>query len=181
MTRITVPTEMTPEQKLVAERIAKSLGAVRGPYSAWIHRPELASRIHHLTDYFRNDAAIPSRLRMLAVLLTIRHWGAEYPWSVQVPHGLDAGLSPATVTAVGEGKTPSFTEPDEEIVHRVATELLERHAVSDSTYRLALDRLGQPAFVELIAVIGHFSLISLTAVAFDIHAIKSPPVPLSKN
>ena len=118
---------------------------------------------------------------MLAVLLTIRHWGADYPWSVQVPHGLDAGLSPATVAAVGEGKTPSFTDPDEEVVHRVATELLEHHSISDSTYARALDRLGQPALVEFVAVIGHFSLVSLTAIAFDIPATKSAPVPLRKK
>jgi 4-carboxymuconolactone decarboxylase len=181
MPRITVPTEMTAEQKPVAERIAKALGVVGGPYSAWIHRPELASRIFDLHDYFRNEAAIPGRLRLLAVLLTIRHWGADYAWSVQVPHALGAGLSLAIVAAVGEGKTPSFTDPDEAVVYHIATELLERRAISDATYQQALDRLGQPALIELVAVIGHFSLICLTAIAFDIPPTKNPAVPLRKN
>lgn len=181
MPRISVPAEMTAEQKPVAERIAKSIGAVGGPYGAWIHCPELASRIHHLSDYFRGEAAIPPRLRLIAVLRTVRHWGADFPWSAQAPQALAAGLSPAIVAAIGEDKTPSFTDPAEEVAYQVASELLERHAVSDATYRRALDRLGQPALIELVAVVGHFTTVSLTAIAFDIQPAKPPAVPLTKR
>jgi 4-carboxymuconolactone decarboxylase len=180
MPRVTVPTELSPEQKIVAERIVKSIGQLGGPYGAWINRPEMASRIHQLSDYFRSGAAIEPRLRLLAVLLTIRHWGADFPWSAQAPQALAAGLAPATIAAIAEGKTPSLTDPDEQAVYQVATELLERRSLSDATYGRALDRLGQGVLTELVTVVGHFSTVSLTAIAFDIQPAKPPAVALRK-
>jgi 4-carboxymuconolactone decarboxylase len=181
MSRIAVPKELTAEQKPVAEEIIKTIGQLGGPYGAWINRPELAKRIHHLSNYFRSSAAIPDKLRLLAVLLTIRHWGADFPWSAQVPQALAAGLSQATIAAIGEGKVPSIIDLDEEAVYQVATELLERRTLSDATYRRALDRLGQGVLTELVSLVGHFTTVSLTAVAFDIQPAKVPPVPLRKN
>jgi 4-carboxymuconolactone decarboxylase len=182
MARIAVPAEMSAEQKSVAERIKKSIGQpqVGGPYSAWINRPELASRILALSDYIR-QSSVPPRLKMLAVLLSIRHWGADFPWSAQVPRALEAGLSQSIITAIGEGKTPSFSDLDEEAVYQLATELLERRALSDATYRRALDRVGQGELVELVAIVGHFSTVSLTAIAFDIHPARPPATPLKKS
>jgi 4-carboxymuconolactone decarboxylase len=175
MSRISVPAELSAEQKVVADRIVKSIGQIGGPYSAWIHRPELCSRIQQLSDYFRAGSALPPKLRMIGVLMSIKHWGAEFPWSAQVPQALSAGLTQAQVTAIGDGKVPSFTDPDEEVAYQVAAELLERRSLSDATYGRALDRLGQGVLVELVAVVGHFSTVSLTAVAF---AIDPRPVPI---
>jgi 4-carboxymuconolactone decarboxylase len=181
MARVAVPTSMSAEQKAVAEKIKASIGRpeIGGPYSAWIQRPELASCILQLSDHIRTSS-VPPRLRMLAILLSIRHWGADFPWSAQVPRALEAGLSQAIVTAIGEGKTPSFSDLDEEAVYQLATELLERRELSDATYRRALDRLGEGDLVELVASIGHFSTVSLTAVAFDIHPARPPSPPLKK-
>ena len=182
MARVSVPAEMSAEQNSVAERVKKSIGRpqIGGPYSAWIHRPELCSRILELSDYFRDGAILPPKLRMIGVLLSVRHWGADYPWSAQAPRALEAGLSQAAVTAIGEGKIPSFTDLDEEAAYQVASELLERRALSDATYRRALDRLGQDALVELVVIVGHFSTVSLTAVAFDIQPAQPPKIPLRK-
>lgn len=181
MSRITVPTEFTAEQKPVAEEIMKTIGQLGGPYGAWINRPELAKRIHNLSNYYRGPAAIPDKLRLLAVLVTIRHWGAEFPWSAQVPQALKAGLAQATIHAIGEGKVPSLTDPDEEVVYQVATELLDRRSLSDATYRRALDRLGQGVLTELVALVGHFTTVSLTAVAFQIDVRNPPAVAMRKN
>ncbi len=182
MARVTVPAEMSAEQKAVAERVKKSIGRpqIGGPYSAWIQRPELCSRILELSDYFRDEATIPPKLRMLGVLLAVRHWGADYPWSAQAPRALEAGLSQATVAAIGEGKMPSFADLDEEAAYQVASELLERRTLSDATYRRALDRLGQGVLVELVAAVGHFTIVSLTAIAFDIQPAQPPSPPLKK-
>jgi 4-carboxymuconolactone decarboxylase len=186
MARIVAPTALTPEQQPVADRIAKALGApsvaaIGGPSSAWIHCPELAERLFEVADYFRKAAVIPSRLRLLAVLVTIRHWGADFPWTAQLPQALAAGLAPDVVTAIGDGKRPDFTDPDEAAVYDFAIELLERHAVSDARHASTLARLGEKALVELVAVIGHFTTVSLTTIAFDIQPRKAASVPLKRR
>jgi 4-carboxymuconolactone decarboxylase len=183
MARISVPASMSAEQNSVADRVKKSIGRpqIGGPYSAWIHRPELCERILGLSDFFRDGTILPPKLRMIGVLMSVKHWGADYPWGAQAPRALEAGLSQATVAAIGEGRTPSFTDLDEEAAYQVASELLERRALSDATYRRALDRLGQDVLVELVAVVGHFSTVSLTAIAFDVQPAQPPKIPLHKN
>ncbi|MGH7088558.1 MAG: carboxymuconolactone decarboxylase family protein [Stellaceae bacterium] len=181
MARISAPTEMNAEQQAIADRLKQTIGQVGGPYGAWIHRPALCARIQQLSDYFRGGTVLPPKLRMIGVLMSIRHWGADFPWTAQVPHALNAGLTHATVAAIGEGKIPSFTDLDEEAAYQVASELLERRSLSDATYRRALDRLGEEVLIELVAVLGHFSTVSLTALAFDIQPTRTAAVPLHKG
>lgn len=180
MARITVPAQLNAEQQAIADKLKQTIGRIGGPYSAWINRPQLCARIQNLSDYFRAGTILPDKLRMIGVLMSIRHWGADFPWAAQVPNGLKAGLSQAVVTAIGEGKVPSFTDLDEEAAYQVASELLERRTLSDATYRRALDRLGESVLIELVAVVGHFSTVSLTAIAFDIQPERPAPVPMHK-
>jgi 4-carboxymuconolactone decarboxylase len=183
MARVTTPTDMTMEQKRVAAAIMKMIGAdsVGGPYSAWIHRPELAERLQAMSQYLRTHSVISPRLRLLGVLIVVRHWGADYPWSVQVPSAIEAGIAPAIVAAIAEGKTPVFKDLDEEVVYAFATELLRGGTVSDETYRRAHDRLGQGVLTELVGVLGHFTTVSLTVNAFDIGATLPVSPPLRKS
>ncbi|HUB94530.1 MAG TPA: hypothetical protein VL993_01345 [Stellaceae bacterium] len=183
MARATMPTDLTTEQKRVADAIMKMIGTttISGPYSAWIHRPELCHRLQQVSDYFRKDSVIPPRLRLLAVLTVVRHWGADYPWSVQVPAAIEAGLAPAVVTALAEGRTPEFKDIDEGIVHAFVTELLRGGTVSDATYRRAHDRLGQGLLTDLVGVVGHFTTVSLTVNAFDIRPTRAVSPELGKR
>jgi 4-carboxymuconolactone decarboxylase len=181
MARVTTPTDMTMEQKRVAEAIVKMIGAVGGPYSAWIHRPELAERLQAMSQYLRTHSVISPRLRLLAVLIVVRHWNADYPWSVQAPNAIEAGIGPAIVAAIADGKAPVFKDLDEEVVYEFSTELLRGGAVSDVTYRRALDRLGQGVLTELVGVLGHFTTVSLTVNAFDIRPTRDFSPSLSKS
>jgi 4-carboxymuconolactone decarboxylase len=181
MARIEAPKEFNAEQQKIADRLKQTIGRVGGPYGAWIHRPALCARIQELSDYFRSSTILPAKLRMIGVLMSIRHWGADFPWAAQVPNALKAGLSQAAVAAIGEGKAPSFADLDEEAAYQVASELLERRTLTDHTYRRALDQLGQDMLIELVAVVGHFSTVSLTAIAFDIQPPNPPQVPMHKG
>jgi hypothetical protein len=51
-----------------------------------------------------------------------------------------------------------------EIVHR----LLRDHRLSDEIFAMALAELGPQKFVELVALIGHYSTIGSVANAFDV-------------
>jgi 4-carboxymuconolactone decarboxylase len=102
------------------------------------------------------------------VLTVVRHWTADYPWSVQVPGAIESGLSPSVVAAIAEGATPDFGNGDEGLVYAFVTELLRGGVLSDATYKRAHERLGQGVLTELLGVVGHFTTVSLTVNAFDI-------------
>ena len=171
MTRLhlVAPAEMSAEQRTVHDRIASGpRGGVRGPLALWLHRPELADKAQALGRYCRYETCLPPRLSELAILSTARIWDAAYEWQAHLQPAREAGLSEEVIVALGEDMTPTFGSPDEELVYSFNRELNLTRAVSDDLYARTLAVLGPDATVDLVGVLGYYSLISMTIKAFEV-------------
>jgi 4-carboxymuconolactone decarboxylase len=156
------PETMTPEQKEVADRImAGPRKGMRGPFSALLRSPGLADSAQKLGEYVRFNTSIPPRLNELAILLTARHWTAQYEWYAHHRLAMQAGLSPDIATAIAEGKRPGSMGPEETIVYDFGHELIETGQVSDASYKAVVDKFGERGAVDLIGVMGYYSLVSM--------------------
>jgi 4-carboxymuconolactone decarboxylase len=170
MTRITAPklSEMTPEQRRVAEKVAARIGGIQGPYVPWLTEPALCERILDLLDYLRDGTPLPARHRLLAGLLTVRHWRADYAWSATAPRAHAAGLRDAVVAAIERGDRPDFDDESDRVVYDLVSELLGSRALGDETYRRALACLGEAALRDAVVTVGYFCVVSLTLLAYDV-------------
>ena len=169
---VPAPAEMSAEQRTIHDRIASGpRGGVRGPLALWLHRPELADKAQALGRYCRYETCLPPRLSELAILTTARIWDAVYEWQAHLQPSRDAGLSEKVIVALGEDKTPTFHSPDEELVYSFTRELNLTKAVSDNLYARTIAELGPDATVDLVGILGYYSLISMTIKAFKV----SPP------
>jgi 4-carboxymuconolactone decarboxylase len=156
------PAELTPEQKLaVDELVAGPRAAVIGPFVATLRSPELTRRLQRLGKYLRYHAAIPEKLREMAILLTAREWRQGFEWDVHAPLAATAGLSAAAIDAIAEGRTPESMDRGETLVHDVFTELHRTHAVSDATYEGAVHEFGEQGVVDLIALFGYYTTLAM--------------------
>ena len=165
------PAAMSDQQRRVFDAImAGPRGAVRGPVEVWLHNPGLAEHAQALGAYCRFSTSLPARLSELAIILTAVHWRAEYEWRSHVPKAIKGGLPEEVVEAIRLGGTPDFTSEDERAVHRFVTELLQRHAVSPSTWDWATTLLGTHGVVDLVGILGYYALISMTIKVFEIGA-----------
>jgi 4-carboxymuconolactone decarboxylase len=79
-----------------------------------------------------------------------------------------AGVPAAAVEAIRLGETPSFTQRDEALVHRVCTELFKTRRLSDGTFNDSVTTLGETGLTEVIAIIGYYTLIGNTLNAFQV-------------
>ena len=172
MTRLKdlAPADRTAEQAAIAARLTKTIGGVHGPYSAWIKKPNIAQAMYGLLLCLRDQATMPRRMRMVATLTVIRHWGADYAWGVNMPLAQDAGVPQAVIDAIHEHRTPEFSDTGDAVGYDLASELLTGRELSDTTFAKALELLGEEKLVELVTVVGYFSAVALTVVAFDIKA-----------
>jgi len=162
---------LTSEQREVYDAIAASpRGGVHGPLGVWLWRPALASRAQELGQYCRYDSSLPPRLSELAILVTARHWSAEFEWLHHKQPALDAGLDAQIVEAIRQGLAPEFEHQDEQVVYDFSTEIQHNRSVSDATYTKAVELLGQESVVDLVGVLGYYALISMTINAFQIDA-----------
>lgn len=164
------PERMSPEQrKVYDESIALGTpnGTSGGPYTAYIRNPEYMRLHRSVAIYLRNNS-LPGRLRQMLVLRTIKHWGAKYPWVVQVRASLKEGLEQAIIDAIDRGQNPTLTSPKDIAAFEFCRELLETKQVSDATYKRALELFGEGGVVDIVVTIGSFTTTALTANAFDI-------------
>jgi 4-carboxymuconolactone decarboxylase len=179
MTRIRVlkREEMSKEQGLVYDTIKASGSPVGGPYYAYIRNPKLMKACTEVSGVLR-ESALSGRERQIATLVAIRHWGAKYPWAVQVRNSLQAGLDQATIDSINARKAPKLDNPREKAAYDVAIEMLGNRSLSDATYAAAEKLFGVEQLVALVATIGWFCMVSNTANAFDITPPDEAPARL---
>jgi 4-carboxymuconolactone decarboxylase len=172
---LTPLTDMTPEQRAVADAIMKGPRAAVGspaaaagatslssPFNVWNRRPELADRLQTLGESIRFRSSLPPRLNEFAILITARHWDAQYEWFAHHRLAMAGGLDPAIAEEVRNGRVPVGMKPDEQVVYDFTTELHDKHAVSDALYKRAVDAFGEKGVADLIAVTGYYVLVAMT-------------------
>ena len=96
------------------------------------------------------------------------HWKARYEWNAHAPIAAGAGVPADVIEAIRTGQRPAFGGPEMEAVYDFASELLENRKVSQDTYTRAREVLGELALVDLTGILGYYTLISMTCVAFEV-------------
>jgi 4-carboxymuconolactone decarboxylase len=160
---------LSAEQRRVYDAIvAGPRGAVQGPLRVWLHSAALADRAQALGAFCRFGTTLPPRLSELAILVTGAYWQARFEWYAHAPLARKAGLDPDAIEAIRTGRPPQWAHEDEAAVYAFAHELTWTRQVSDPVYARALKVLGLTSLVELVGILGYYTLISMTINAFEV-------------
>lgn len=143
-------------------------GSLVGPFNAYLRAPRVGKRLSDLGETLRFDTTLPQNLLELAILVVGRHWTAQFEWYAHSRLALAAGVQPDVVEAIARRAEPPFKDPDERLVHRFASEIVEDHQVSDETYGQAVDRFGEAMVFELTAVVGFYGAVSAVLNTFEV-------------
>ena len=162
--------KMTSEQKRINDEIAGTRGGgpAKGPFALWLRTPELADKANAFGSYLRHQTSVPQRLVELAVLVVARTYTAQYEWHAHAAHADKVGLDPALVEAIRTRREPVLEKEDEQVVHAVATELTVDRTLSDATYTRAVAVLGEQTVLDLVTIIGFYTMVAVVLVSFDV-------------
>lgn len=149
---------------------------LRGPIGMWMYSPPMAEHLFPASTYLRfgADGARDQRLAELAILTAARSLDSQYEWSAHEGLGLQAGLEEEIIdllrhdrpVAEGDG-LPGFGEVERTIV-RATRELVRDPKLSRETFEAAQRLLGNQGIVDLVGLIGHYTLVNYTLKAFDV-------------
>ena len=155
--------EMTPPQRTMIEHLLAGPrgGSTEGPFNVQLRSPEMGDLGQQFGAATRFATTVPQRLYELAIIITARHWTAQFEWTAHHRSALQAGLNPAIADAIAVGRRPAAMQPDEEAVYNFATELLQTKQVSDRTFDAAKRLLGERGVVDLISVMGWYGTVSM--------------------
>lgn len=161
--------QMDDEQRRIHDEIAAGpRGAVVGPLEVWLRSPPLADRAQKLGAYARFRSTLPPRLSELAILVTGAAWKADFEWYSHIGPARKAGITDDVIEAIRTGEEPPLEDDASRAVYAVAREMHDHRRLSDDTYAMAIDVLGERGLVDLIGILGYYTLISMTLNAFEI-------------
>ncbi|KGK42590.1 4-carboxymuconolactone decarboxylase [Nitrincola sp. A-D6] len=176
-------TELTPENTTTEQqRVLDSIlngprGNLDGPFLAWVHSPELADHAQKLGAYCRYHSRIPLRLSELAILTTAACWQSQAEWQIHEPIAHQAGISSQISEAIRTDKEPVFADAQEQLVYQITRTLYKSKRISDSLYQQAVAILGEAALVDLIGILGYYSLVAMTLNVFEVQRETDQPLP----
>jgi 4-carboxymuconolactone decarboxylase len=160
--------ELSAEQRRVVEVIlGRRGGRIPGPFRFALHCPEITEVWHPLGEKLRMKSGFPLRLSELCILMAARAMDCDYVFNAHAPTALEAGIARSVVDALAAGKRPSFDKPDEQSIHDYCKELTDHHKVSDKVYARAKELFGVPGVVELTALLGYYTMVSMTLLAHE--------------
>ena len=167
-----IPLErMTVAQRHLHDRVASAgRGAAVGPWAVLLHVPEVGERLAGVVECLMSETLVPPKLKRLAILTIARAYAAPYEWAVHEPRARAAGLDAAVIEALRTGARPDFGDPKEALVHAMTNEIVLARELGGSLYSRAVDALGEPAVVELVALIGFYIALAVLLVAYDVEA-----------
>ena len=169
LTPITSKDQVAPEAHAIVDGILKSRGALQGPFSMFLHAPELAGRVAHLGAYVRFEGGLDMRVRVLAAMTVAREFDAQYVWGAQTGSARRQNVPESTITAIRERHTRGVPADDAQIIE-FTRRLLREHRVDDATIGALRQRFGERGLIELTGSIGYYALLAMTVNACELEA-----------
>ncbi|HTV90336.1 MAG TPA: hypothetical protein VME41_15075, partial [Stellaceae bacterium] len=149
------------------DSIVASRGAVQGPFTMFLHSPELAGRVAHLGAYVRFEGDLDMRVRVLAAMTVAREFEAMYVWGAQSGGARRLGVPEATITAIRENHTRGVPADDAQIIDFTRA-LLRKHRIDEAMFKAMQSRFGSNQLVQLTTAIGYYSLLAMTVNACEL-------------
>ncbi len=174
MSRIPLPSaaEMTEDQRSVHDEVVSGpRGRLVGPLRAVIHSPDLARRWSRLGEFLRYQICLPPALKELAILVTARRWNSQVEFHIHREAALAAGVEPETIEALRLGGAPAFRDAEQAEIYEFSRQLQQTGTVAEGDYAAIRRRWGDRGVVELTALVGYYTMVSMT---LNVHEIPLP-------
>jgi 4-carboxymuconolactone decarboxylase len=165
-----IPLEkMTVEQKKAYEFTMKERGQVPGPYKIWLQNARLIEVMVPLGAYYQGHSSLSKAEIEIATNLTNGRWLAGYSnYEHEMIRVEDGGLPPEKVEALIAGLATRFDDPRQQVVYEVTSTLIAPRVVPTGLYRRAVSLLGDAGLTDLTVLIGYFTCVSLSLLAYDV-------------
>ena len=143
-------------------------GHIGGPFDIWVRSPEMGRRLVALGGFFRFRTSVDRRYIELAILVTGKHWEAQFEWWAHEPMARDAGVPEDIIQAIKAGETPNCSDPGDAAAYQLAYELNTTQKLSAEAFAGAKTQFGETGVAELIGLCGFYGLVSMTLNGFDV-------------
>src|SRR6516165_5840696 len=138
---ITSKDQVPEKDHAIVDAITQSRGSLHGPFTMFLHCPELAGRLAHLGAFVRFEGSLDMKVRVLAAMTAAREFEAMYVWGAQTGGARRLSVPETTITAIRENHSRGVPAEDAQIID-FTRQLLRKHRVDDATFKAMQTRFG---------------------------------------
>jgi 4-carboxymuconolactone decarboxylase len=163
--------QMTADMRAAYEFTKGLRGLVPGPHKIRLSNPKLSQTIAPTGAYFQTESTLSKAEIEIATNVINGRWLAaysnyEHEWIAE-----ELGdLEPEKVQCMIAGLPTSFEDPRQQVVYELACTLAQPRRVPQGLFQRARQLLGDPGIVDVTALMGWFTTVSFTLMAYDVPA-----------
>jgi len=169
LTPITSKDQVAAKDHAIVDAIVGSRGALQGPFTMFLHCPELAGRVAHLGAFVRFEGTLDMRVRVLAAMTVAREFDAVYIWGAQTNQAKKRNIPESTIAAIREKHSKGLPPGDAQIVD-FTRDVLRKHRVDHATFKAMQKRFGNDELIQLTSAIGYYSMLAMTVNVCELDA-----------
>ena len=175
------PEDLTGEQRELYESIAggdrardasfrltEADGSLVGPFNTLLLSPVVGNAVQSVGAAIRFGCGLSPLVREVAILAVAAHRRSPFEWWAHEPIGRRAGLTDAQMAALRAGDTPAFDDPAAAAAHAFCQELIAGGRPGDAAYEAAREALGLDGVMELVTLVGYYTLLAQLMETFDV-------------
>ena len=161
--------EMSPEMKDAYDFTVSLRGQVPGPHKIWIANPKLSKTIVPTGAYYQKESSLTKAEIEIATNIINGRWLAAYANYEHEMIGERQGhLSAESTQALIAGLPTSFDDARQQVVYELASALAAPRVAPTGLYKRAKELLGDAGIVDVTCLMGWFTSVCLTLMAFDV-------------
>ena len=163
--------DMSPEMKDAYDFTMNLRGVVPGPHKIWLANPTLSKTIVPTGYYFQKKSTLTKAEIEIVTNIINGQWRAVYSNYEHEQIGVKQGhLEQKDVEALIQGLPTSFSDSRQQLVYELASTLADQRLVTTGLYKRCKEVLGDAGIVDVTVLMGWFTMVSLTLMAFDVPA-----------
>ncbi|RYF61793.1 MAG: carboxymuconolactone decarboxylase family protein [Comamonadaceae bacterium] len=165
---------LDPQQRAIRDAIVASRGSIDGPFLAWLLVPGLADPAQQLGAFCRYQTSLARVELELLILVVAAELRCEAEQQIHEPIALAAGLASQAVDSIRIGHYPDLGPVRLRLLYQVARCLVRKSRIPERLYALAVGCFGEKSMVEIVTVVGYYSMVGLTLNAFEMKVRVAP-------
>lgn len=162
--------DLPEEKQIFYDEISSLRGHVARPFEALLNSPETASKVAMLGEQLRYASpTIAPEVREITTLTIAKICNCQYVWTHHIESAKETGVRQEVIEAIRKGGPPRRILPKESVYIQFTRELLENKHVMDATYSAVEHLLGKQATIDLVIIIGYYTMLCLSINALEVN------------
>ena len=128
-------------------------------FTTLAHQPELFRRWLGFGGALLSGR-LPGRIRELVILRTASRYEGRYEWAHHIELGEAQGITAVEIAALGGDLATVEWNPLEKAALAAVDETADQGEVGDTTWATLAESLDEGQLVELVLLVGHYSMLS---------------------